>query len=219
MNRTVSLCSWFLVLIPTSAHAAWINEFHYDNVGPVDVQEFVEIVLAPGESIANFSVALYDGSSGAPYLTLPGTSFTAGSTLFGFVVYASPPALTPPPDSIQDGPDALALVSGGSVVSSGGVPQFLSYGGTVTATSGPANSLISTDIGLTEAGALPGQSLYLTGLAGNNYSDFTWAGPQTASPGLINGGQDFAPAVPEPASLLLAAIAIAMLAVGRRGNP
>ena len=45
-------------------------------------------------------------------------------------------------------PDGIALVNASSVV-----VQFLSYGGTFTAVNGPANGMLSTDIGVSENGS------------------------------------------------------------------
>jgi len=69
--------------------------------------------------------------------------------------------------------------------------QFISYEGSFTARNGVANGLTSTDIGVAESSSTSiGHSLQLIGL-GSDYSDFTWSGPATASPGSINSGQTF----------------------------
>jgi len=78
----------------------------------------------------------------------------------------------------------LALVS-----DTASVIQFLSYEGTINATTGPANGLTSTDIGVSESGSTPiGHSLQLKG-EGSNYSDFTWDGPIGGTPGMPNTDQ------------------------------
>ena len=185
-----------IVTLPSAADAGWINEFHYDNTGG-DVGEFVEIVLGAGEDIADFEVVLYNGNGGSSYGTI---NFSGLGTAVGeFTIFqGSGP-------SIQNGaPDGLALVDTvtNSVVSSGGVTQFLSYEGAFTAVGGAADGLMSTDIGVSEPGDTPvGQSLQLAGLNGSDYSDFTWQPPAAQTPGALNVGQSFAPApVPEPAT-------------------
>ena len=76
-----------------------------------------------------------------------------------------------PVEGIQDGPDAVALVDGGTVT------QFLSWGGEVTATDGPAAGLTSTDIGFVESDETsPESSLQVTG-TGDRAGAFSWTGP------------------------------------------
>ena len=178
------------------ANAAFVNELHYDNLGG-DTGEFVEIVLGPGEVISDYSVDLYNGGDGAVYDTI--STFTKGDTQNGFVIYsASRPG-------IQNGsPDGLALVSGSTVVTSGGVRQFLSYEGPITATGGPANGFTSTDIGVAEDGATPvGASLGLKG-TGDSYDDFTFTTFTTNSQGAVNAGQTFLASTPVPEPLTVA---------------
>ena len=194
-----------LLLASGTAKAGWINEFHYDNTGS-DVGEFVEIVLAPGESIADFSFVRYNGSGGVIYNS-PGSDatigFTAGTvTNEGYQFFSR----SYPSNGLQNGaPDGFALLQNGAVAVSGGVTQFLSYEGSFTATNGAAAGLTSTDVGVSEGGGDPaGLSLQLTG-TGTDYSDFTWTGPLAQSVGGVNDGQVFgSPApVPEPSTLAL----------------
>ena len=88
---------------------------------------------------------------------------------------------------IQNGaPDGVALVD-----ADGDVVQFLSYEGSFTATSGPANGLTSTDIGVSQSGSEPSTlSLQLKG-NGSDYADFEWTAASTSSFGSLNDGQDF----------------------------
>jgi uncharacterized protein len=80
----------------------------------------------------------------------------------------------------------MALVNPSNVVI-----QFLSYEGTFTAVGGPANGMLSVDIGKSEAGTEPvGQSLRLSG-TGQFYEDFTWNSPAAATFGVVNTGQNF----------------------------
>ncbi|MBL7803790.1 MAG: lamin tail domain-containing protein, partial [Saprospiraceae bacterium] len=163
----------------------WINEIHYDNTG-ADQGEFIEIAGQAGTDLSQYSLVLYNGSTGnmgGTYNTLvlsgliDNESNGHGAISFGY-----------PQDGIQNGPsDGIALVKGGMVL------QFLSYEGVMTAVGGPANGQVSTDIGVAETGADPaGLSLRLTG-NGNQYSAFTWNAPAAATPGSINQGQTFTP--------------------------
>jgi len=163
-----------------AAPTVFINEFHYDNVSG-DVGEFIEIAGPAGTDLSGYSIVLYNGATGQTYDTdaLSGT-IPDQNNGFGTV------SLAYPVNGIQNGsPDAIALVQGGTVI------QFLSYEGVFTATNGPANGLVSTDIGVSEAGNEPvGQSLQLVG-TGTTYSDFTWSTPAAHSPGAVNAGQSF----------------------------
>ena len=165
----------------------WINEFHYDNTG-TDAGEFVEVAGTAGIDLSTYSIVLYNGTGGFVYDTdnLTGTIDNEGNG-FGAV------SLSYPVNGIQNGaPDGIALVHSGTVV------QFLSYEGSFAATDGPANGMVSTDIGLLEQGTEPlGQSLQLTG-SGNAYANFTWAGPSAQSPGTLNAGQTIASPPPAP---------------------
>lgn len=171
----------------------FINELHYDNVD-VDVGEAVEIAGPAGTSLSGWTVVLYNGSNGTVYDTIA-LSGSIPNLCGGFgVVTAFPGGANP---QIQNGaPDGLALVDGSTVV------QFLSYEGTFTATNGPAQGLLSTDMGVSEGSNTPiGHSLALTG-HGTGYADFAWQPPTIASFGACNPGQSFTPAVDAPPELM-----------------
>ncbi|MEO0557815.1 MAG: T9SS type A sorting domain-containing protein, partial [Bacteroidota bacterium] len=87
-----------------------------------------------------------------------------------------------PVSGVQNGgSDGIALVS-----PSGDVVEFVSYEGTVTASSGPASGQTSEDIGVAETSSTPvGHSLQLAGTG----TAFTWMAPGTATPGQPNTGQ------------------------------
>jgi hypothetical protein len=164
----------------------WINEIHYDNTS-IDINEGVEIAGRAEIDLTGWTVVLYNGGSvppGMSYYTLPlsGTILDQqagfGTLWFGL-----------PTNGIQNGsPDGLALVSPSSTVI-----QFLSYEGTFMAMDGPAISMISVDIGVSETNTTPiDQSLQLQG-SGNEYADFIWAGPVTHTRGAVNLGQTFIP--------------------------
>ncbi|MFN0174692.1 MAG: T9SS type A sorting domain-containing protein [Saprospiraceae bacterium] len=167
----------------------WINEIHYDNVGG-DVGEFIEIAGTAGTDLANYTLVLYNGAGGASYNTLvlggiiPNLANGFGTVCFGY-----------PVNGIQNGaPDGMALVQNAGNM----VLQFLSYEGVFMATNGPANGMMSTDIGVDEEPPPAiGTSLYLTG-NGDDYSDFTWTGPLAATNCGVNTGQTFIPASQGP---------------------
>ncbi len=165
---------------------AWINELHYDNDGD-DVGEFVEVVIERADTLdlSELSVVFYNGSDSETYGSeLMLSEFTEGESEGDFTVYSIQE------EGIQNGsPDGLALCYQGNPVESGGVTQFLSYEGTITAADGCAQGLTSTDIGVEEGtGTTAGQSLQLTG-SGTDYADFSWTGPSDDSPGQVNDGQ------------------------------
>ncbi len=163
-----------------AATSVFINEIHYDNTG-VDAGEAIEVAGPAGTDLTGWSIVLYNGAGGASYDTdaLSGTIPNQQSG-FGTV------SLSYPSNGIQNGsPDGIALVNGTTVV------QFLSYEGTFTAVGGPANGMLSTDIGVIEGGADPlGQSLRLSG-TGCMYEDLTWNGSAAATFGAVNTGQTF----------------------------
>ncbi len=153
----------------------WINEFHYDNAG-ADANEGVEIAGPAGTSLNSWSLVLYNGSGGGVYgtISLSGTIPDQGSG-YGTLAFTA---------TLQNGPDGFALVD-----PSGTVIQFLSYGGSFTATAGAANGMTAVDVGVSETGSGPDtESLQLTG-TGSQYSDFSWSPPATSSFGSINTGQ------------------------------
>ena len=167
--------------VQSTLPAVRISEIHYDNTS-TDAGEAVEISGPRGTDLTGWSIVLYNGSGGAAYDTdaLSGT-IPATCDTRGVVV------LTYPVNGIQNGsPDGLALVNGGTVV------EFLSYEGTFTAVGGPANGLVSIDIGATEAGSEPlGQSLQRDG-AGN------WSGPIANTFGACNDDDEPVPPPPPP---------------------
>ena len=156
-----------------------LSEIHYDNSG-TDAGEAIEIEGPAGTDVTGWTVVLYNGTGGAPYNTtalsgtIPATCDTRGVLV-----------LTYPVNGIQNGsPDGMALVDG-----TGAVVEFLSYEGTFTAVGGPANGVVSTDIGVAEAGTEPaGMSLQRT-------PSGTWQAPATATFGACNAA---APPPPPP---------------------
>ena len=156
----------------------FINEFHYDPAG-TDAGEFIEIAGLAGTDLTGWSLALYNGNGGAVYATLNLSGVLGNqANSFGFKSVAAP--------GIQNGaPDGIALVD-----NFGRVVQFLSYEGPLTATTGPAAGMTSTDIGVEEANSAIGTSLQLVG-TGSSYGDFSWVAGRTSTSGGVNAGQGF----------------------------
>ncbi|VVT06316.1 Calx-beta domain-containing protein [Erythrobacter sp. EC-HK427] len=169
---------------PQGPATVFINEIHYDNAG-ADAGEAVEIAGPAGTDLTGWTLLFYNGGDGAVYATINLTgTIPDQDDGFGTLGFTR--------SGIQNGsPDGFALVD-----PAGNVVQFLSYEGTLTATSGAAAGLTSEDIGVVEDSATPlGFSLQLTG-SGNIYDDFTWATPRDDNFGAVNTGQDFLPANP-----------------------
>lgn len=184
---------------PAYSSVVWLNEIHYENVGP-DAGEFVEVAVPLGIDPATVMLTLYNGNGGAPYGTVtPVSAFTPGQVQGDIQLYT----LSFPTNGLQNGsPDGLALSIDGEVV------QFLSYEGVFEASGGIAEGMTSVDIGVQQTDQTPlAHSLQLRG-AGSAYGDFTWAAPSPSSPGLVNAFQTFeiivsAPAPPQEAGLAL----------------
>ena len=140
----------FAVLTATQtalAQGVFINEIHYDNAS-TDTGEAIEIAGPAGTDLSGWEVVLYNGSNGSVYNTiaLSGTLTDIDSGFGMFVINL-------PTNGLQNGsPDGIALINNGSV------EQFLSYEGSFVANGGPADSMSSTDIGVSEA-SLPGLRL------------------------------------------------------------
>lgn len=164
---------------------AWINEFHYTNIG-TDTGEFIEIVIQNADiygelGLADFRIALYkdNGTRYGPYHYL--SSFTVGGTDLNdesFTYYYKDIS------GLQNGhADGFSLTYNTEVL------QFISYGGVLTATVGDAIGLTSTDIGVAENSNTPiGYSLQLSG-SGTQYDDFVWIPPSPEAKGTTNGEQ------------------------------
>ncbi|MCI0696641.1 lamin tail domain-containing protein [candidate division KSB1 bacterium] len=181
----LSVLTLFSLLFSLRAASAqtsvFINEIHYDNNG-ADVNEAIEIAGPAGADLTGWSIVLYSGSNGAVYDT-DTLSGTIPNLCNGFGVMA----LNYPANGIQNGaPDGIALVNPSNTVI-----QFLSYEGSFTAVSGPADGMVSTDVGVAEAGTEPpGQSLQLSG-TGQFYENFAWNAPAASTFGACNAGQNF----------------------------
>jgi predicted extracellular nuclease/Ca2+-binding RTX toxin-like protein len=160
---------------PAGPTGVWINEFHYDNAG-TDAGEFIEIAAQAGTNLAGYSLVLYNGNGGASYQTinLSGTiANQAGG--YGALQFAAV--------DLQNGaPDGIALVGPGGVI------EFISYEGTMTAGNGPAVGMTSTDVGVSEPGTANGTSIGRVGGPGS-----AWVLFSDDSPGQLNAGQLLGP--------------------------
>ena len=185
MTLTLATSLWLPVraapLEQSSSTSVFINEIHYDNAS-TDAGEAIEIAGPAGTDLTGWSIALYNGSP--TQLNVYDTITLSGvipdqQNGFGTLSFSRA--------GIQNGsPDGMALVD-----SSSAVVQFLSYEGSFTAVGGPANGMVSTDIGVTEGSSTPvGDSLQLVG-TGAVYEDFTWSAPAANTFGAVNTGQTF----------------------------
>lgn len=173
---------------------AWINEFHYDNIG-TDEGEFIEIAGTAGLDLTGWTLVLYNGADGNTYNPTVNLSTATPSAVipdlgncYG-VVYVNYS-----PNQLQNGNDAIALVD-----DSGTVVQFIAYeGAPFTVNDGPAAGTQPTVIGVEESNTTTpiGHSLQLSGANGQEYSSFTWQAPQPQTKGAFNTGQTFANGCP-----------------------
>jgi hypothetical protein len=186
MKKLYILLFTILITSLSFGQTVFINEIHYDDTG-ADTGEGFEIAGPAGTDLTNWTVAKYNGSNNAVYGTenLSGTIPDEGGG-FGALWFALPS------NGLQNGPaEGLALVAADGTT----VIQFLSYEGVLTAIDGPAVAMMSTDIGVAEAGEIEGNSLQLSG-TGLDYTNFSWNAPSAVSLGLINPGQTFGTPVP-----------------------
>ena len=195
------LCVLFISPVQATSINVFINELHYDNSGS-DTAEGVEIAGPAGWGLDGWQLVFYNGMTQSPYKTesLSG-NFADLSNGFGVLAFEIA--------GIQNGaPDGLALVTPEKLIA-----QFISYEGVINAVSGPAEGLISSDIGISESpGTAAGQSLYLAG-SGSEFGDFEWVSG-AASFGDINSGQEFqsqVSVVPAPGSISLIALPLGLL--------
>jgi len=158
---------------------AFINEFHYDNSGS-DSNEFVEIAAPAGTDVTGWMIEAYNGSNGELYAIEPLSGIIADNQGCMGVLAVNFPGL-------QNGsPDGLALVTG-----SGQVLDFISYEGSLTATSGSAAGMTSTDVGVSETSSTrKNRSLQLGG-TGSSKADFSWQNAQRHTKNGVNRNQTF----------------------------
>jgi DNA/RNA endonuclease G (NUC1)/PKD repeat protein len=181
----------------TTLPAVRISEIHYDNTG-TDAGEAIEVSGPAGVDVTGWTVVLYNGNGGASYDTktltgaMPATCGARGVIVISY-----------PVNGIQNGsPDGVALVNVGAAV-----VEFLSYEGTFSATNGPANGLLSTDIGVTEAGTEP------VGMSLQRHGDGTWTSPIANTLGACNDNDEPPPRA-EVASVTVSPASATILVAG-----
>jgi hypothetical protein len=171
----------------------WINEIHYDNVS-TDTLEGYEIAGPAGTDLSCYKVYLYNGgvSVGQVYSTdlLTGIIPDQGCG-FGAVWFSKPV------DGMQNGPnDGIVLeyapvATGCNVNQVDTILQFLSYEGVLTALTGRAQGLVSTDIGVLETSSTLKQTSLQLGGVGTSYSQFCWQTSREHTHNLFNANQHF----------------------------
>ena len=157
----------------------WINEIHYDNKGG-DTGEFVEIAGPAGTDLTGWMLIGYNGANGNIYRTvklsgsIPDQQNSMGTLAFDF-------------PRLQNGsPDGIALIDASEAVT-----DFISYEGVFTASNGPAQGRVSTDIAVVESKSTPtGHSLQRSD-NGTDPSQMSWQLAQPQTRGQPNAGQSF----------------------------
>lgn len=168
----------FFPRLQAQAPNAWINELHYDNVSN-DKGEGIEIIIENADlfDLSSFNVTLYNENGKVYKKELSLDEGKEETTVPPFTLY------TLFVTGIPNGKAGIALSYSGELI------QFISYGGTLTATEGVAKDVTAIDIGVKENDQTPeGFSLQLTG-AGNRYNTFSWSGPSSHTFGEVNTGQ------------------------------
>lgn len=187
-------CAMLLAGAAAYGQTVFVNELHYDNTG-TDADEAIEVAGPAGTNLADWMLVLYNGNGGTAYDTraLSGV-IPDQQNGFGTVTFAYPV------NGIQNGtPDGIALVN-----AEGHVAQFVSYEGSFVAVGGPADGMMSSDIGVSEASGTPvGLSLQLGG-SGLEYADFVWSAAAPNSFGAVNPRQRFQAPAPVPETTIMA---------------
>ena len=186
-GAAATLCSVAL------AQSVFINEIHYDNVGP-DSGERIEIIAPVFADLRGWKIVRYNGSSTPSMATVYAMPVATEETALEFLmpqfVAGGFKAIVVhyPQDGLQNGPsDGVALLD-----ADGEVVQSLSYEGATAANIPPLPApVLSQDIGVSETGSTPLEySLQLSG-TGTVYTDFVWMAEQPNTFGSANQGQTF----------------------------
>lgn len=148
-DNVVGKTSLTVQAAPPPLSAIRFSELHYDNAG-TDVGESIEVEGPAGADVTGWRVLLYNGNGGVVYGTNPlSGQFANRCNGRGVMVVEYPVS-----NSIQNGPDAIALVDANNQV-----VEFLSYGGAVTATADAAAGMTATPMGVAENNNLDNGSL------------------------------------------------------------
>lgn len=159
---------------------AWINEFHYDNVG-ADTLEFVEVVVDLSDSIllSEIRFDIYNGLNGKTNFNQTLDQWVPGDTLGNFALFHQL-------ISIQNGPEGFALSDSASLF------EFICFEDSFAAVDGPALGHMGELVPVEEGNSTPsGMSLSRSGY-GDSTVFFTW-GATIATPGSENQYQTLTP--------------------------
>lgn len=191
---------------PAATPTLFINEIDYDQPGPVDTNEFVEIAGEAGSNLLGYTLEFVDGGTNTTYLSIPLPSYTFPdftNTGWGFYLLGRPP-IAPDynfgfNDAIQNGsPDGIRLLDPSS-----SIVHYVSWGGAMPG----ATDVIPGSV--LDSGSAPG-SIGKTGpVSGPNSG--SWIFASSTTPHFLNGGEDLAP-IPEPGALPLLALVLPWLA-------
>ena len=188
----------------------FINEIDFDQPGPVDPVEFVEIAGSAGSTLNGYTLEFMNGATGTPYATIPLPNFTFPdftNTGWGFFVLGqntvspAPNYVLPTPNFIQNGsPDGIRLLDALS-----NVVHYVTYDGSMPGETDPI------PVAVTDSNTVNG-SVGKTGPTSGPSSGF-WVFAASPTPHFLNGGQDL---VPEPAGLALILASAPLLTRVRR---
>lgn len=195
------LVALFLLVLPdVLAQSVFINELTYDSqrllngrFQPV-VPNLVEIAGPAGTNLTNWRLILYGSdvragtgaaNRGRVYDTLAVSGLIqTQQNGYGTVAFSLAPA------TLQTAPGSgIALIN-----PSGSLVQLVSYGSSMTAVNGPAAGRVAQVIPRVHSATNGTQSLQLQG-RGSRYTDFSWSGLTTYSPGRVNTGSQTNPQV------------------------
>jgi hypothetical protein len=124
-----------------------ISEFHYEDVTRDDQEiERIEIFAPEGTNLAGYILTLY-GSNDKEYDTIRLAGTIIGTRMLNGRMFG---ALAFDCDELKNGTGGIALTD-----PSGGLLDFISYEGVITAKDGLAQNSISEDIGVSETNSTP----------------------------------------------------------------
>ena len=197
-----------------------INEIDPNQATAVDAQEFIELAGTPLTSLNGYVVVLFNGATETSYQAYDLDGFTVGAT--GYFLIGSP-GMTPTPDiafpvnnTLQNGPDAVALYAANGSDFPNGTPLTMTnlLDAIVYGNNNTIDNTLLAGLGQTtqfnEAGP-PTNNADIVSISRvpDAIGNFTLATPTPMNSGI--------PQVPEPISLLLALqLAFAALLLGRR---
>ena len=181
MKRFILNLVFVLSLVFTlNAQEVFINEINYLS----EERPFIEIVAPSTINISGYTLHFYN-ANGEVYDTQP---LEEGASSNDPEIGNSPSNECIMRHIIFDVVIMLGEDKSGLALTDAynSLVQFVSYGGTNTAQSGPAKNVVSDDAGKQTD---PTASLQLTG-AGNSYDDFYWDIPGSSTAGRANSDQE-----------------------------